>query len=176
MENEIIQLINITWYNSGSKSLKKSFISRFWSIDMQWLNFSESEKLIDKLIKNGWLIEFENQIKPNIKLDFNKIKTGWILQKTLFENIKNNKKDVESISKPNNNVVVKNNLNQIKNNFSSMERRLLRYISANTGIIKEEIYRRCLRKKRSLGQVTIHLCLLLVAKEQGMDIDELIES
>ena len=60
--------------------------------------------------------------------------------------------------------------------LTSKERRLAKYISAKTGILKDEVIRRAKRKKRSLGQITNSLCLLLIAKEQGMEMNELIEA
>ncbi|MED5485666.1 MAG: DUF2240 family protein, partial [Candidatus Thermoplasmatota archaeon] len=59
--------------------------------------------------------------------------------------------------------------------LNNSQRRLVRYISANTGVLKNEIIRRCARKKRSLGQITTTVCLLLIAKEQGMEMNELLD-
>ena len=173
--NEIIKLISATWVNFGEKELEKSFISRFWSIDTQWMEYNKAEKLIMELIKNEWLIEKKDNVIPNIIIDQECISMGWKPNEIVFENItknKFNKNTIQEITIKDEVVIINKETN---NTFTSKERRLIRYISANTGIKKEEIKRRCERKRRSLNQATITICLLLIAKEQDMDIDELVQ-
>tara|TARA_B100000902_G_C27091279_1_gene803961 strand:+ start:366 stop:905 length:540 start_codon:yes stop_codon:yes gene_type:complete len=175
MDQEIEQLINVTWLSFGKEVLKKNFTIRFWSIDTQWMSILQAENLMNELIKNDWINEKNEEIKPNIELNQEKIKMGWMPNNDIFNEIPKNQNKSETKKYKQ----IKNESREIKSEIkkplTSTERRLLRYISANTGILKEEINRRCERKKRSLGQVTTSLCLLLIAKEQGMNVEELIE-
>ena len=175
IENEILQLISTTWINSPKDPLSKKYVARYWSIDTQWMNHSEAEILISKLIEEKWIVEENKLLSPNINIDLESISFGWAPKKVIHEKIPQNK--IKS-----KNQEINKNTEEIKESESSniielnnSQRRLVRYISANTGVLKNEIIRRCARKKRSLGQITTTVCLLLIAKEQGMEMNELVE-
>lgn len=174
IEKEILQLISSTWLDSPNRNLSSNYVIRYWSIDTQWMNYTQAEKLVDELVEKGWLTSIDSSLKTNIRVDADSIKFGWIPEIKYLNNLPKNNEMIDGT-----------NLKQISNETSSIEdsiqialdspqRRLVRYISANTGILKDEIIRRCARKKRSLGQITTTFCLLLIAKEQGMDMPELI--
>ena len=176
MENEIVQLISTTWLNSPKEELSKNYITRYWSIDTQWMSYAQAESLIAELIGKGWLIEEKSILKPNIEMNFESITFGWNPKENIHKKLpKSNDVDIDETiqelkTEETNNIDVTSIIE-----LTSAQRRLVRYISANTGILKDEIIRRCARKKRSLGQITTNLCLLLIAKEQGMDMPELLE-
>ena len=58
INEEITNLISMTWMNSPKEPLSKKYLIRFWSIDTQWMSFSDAEKLIDELIKKKWIISY----------------------------------------------------------------------------------------------------------------------
>ena len=174
INDEITNLISLTWMNSPKEPLSKKYLTRFWSIDTQWMSFSDAEKLINELILKEWLINLDSSISPNFSINIEKIDFGWNPDKSIhFELPKMTLESKEVIN-------VQTNKEKImvtsEEDFTNKERRLVRYISAKTGVLKEEIVRRARRKKRSLGQITNSLCLLLIAKEQGMEMNELIEA
>ena len=53
--------------------------------------------------------------------------------------------------------------------------RLIKYIARKSGIEVNEIERRMQRKQRALGPITPWLCLIFIAKEQGLAVDDIIE-
>lgn len=53
--------------------------------------------------------------------------------------------------------------------------RLVKYIARKSGIEVIEIERRVQRKQRALGPITPWLCLIFIAKEQGLAVDDIIE-
>ena len=53
--------------------------------------------------------------------------------------------------------------------------RLVKYIARKSGIEVNEIERRMQRKQRALGPITPWLCLIFIAKEQGLEVDGIIE-
>ena len=173
--NEIIDLLNATWINSPNSALSKKFIIRFWSLDTQWMDFSNAEKLIDELIDKEWLIVNEEEIKPNFKINSKEISFGWRPNNIIHSELPKNNA-VENVKASTKQENKESNLPISNEDFSRTEKRLIRYISAKTGILKDEITRRAKRKKRSLSQITNSLCLLLIAKEQGMDMEEFIET
>tara|TARA_B100000287_G_scaffold129736_1_gene121784 strand:+ start:3164 stop:3709 length:546 start_codon:yes stop_codon:yes gene_type:complete len=175
IETEILQLISTTWINSPKEPLSKKYVARYWSIDTQWMNHSEAEILISKLIEEKWIVEDNKLLSPNIDIDLESISFGWAPKKVINEKIPQNKTESENpdINENSQEIKLSESSNIIELNNS--QRRLVRYISANTGVLKNEIIRRCARKKRSLGQITTTVSLLLIAKEQGMEMNELLD-
>jgi len=174
IEEEISQLISTTWLDSPNRNLSSNYVIRYWSIDTQWMNYTQAEKLVEELVEKGWLTSIDSALKTNIKINAECIKFGWAPEIKILNDLPKNNERIDGT-----------NLKQIIKETPTIEdatqilldspqRRLVRYISANTGILKDEIMRRCARKKRSLGQITTTFCLLLIAKEQGMDMPELI--
>lgn len=53
--------------------------------------------------------------------------------------------------------------------------RLVKYVARKSGIEVTEIERRMQRKQRALGPITPWLCLIFIAKEQGLAVDDIIE-
>ena len=53
--------------------------------------------------------------------------------------------------------------------------RLAKYIARKSGIEVTEIERRMQRKQRALGPITPWMCLIFIAKEQGLAVDDIIE-
>tara|TARA_B100001996_G_scaffold351540_1_gene311643 strand:- start:951 stop:1496 length:546 start_codon:yes stop_codon:yes gene_type:complete len=175
IENQILQLISTTWINSPKSQLSTKFVARYWSIDTQWMNYSEAEILISKLIEHKWINESDKLLSPNIKIDLESITFGWAPKKSIHHKIPQNDKNNPDLKiiKTTKEIAEDDSSEIVKLNNS--QRRLVRYISANTGVLKNEIIRRCARKKRSLGQITTTVCLLLIAKEQGMEMQELVD-
>ena len=55
-------------------------------------------------------------------------------------------------------------------------RRLMKYIARASGLDSEEVQRRATRKQRALVHVTGWMALALVARDQGLDMDSVIEA
>jgi len=173
INEQITNLISMTWMNSPKQPLSKKYLTRFWSIDTQWMSFSDADKLIDELLKKKWIIKDNLSFYPNFNIDLGNINFGWYPNDSILlelpEMSHNHKQEINEHR-------IHKTFVTSEESLTSKERRLARYISAKTGILKDEVIRRTKRKKRSLGQITNSLCLLLIAKEQGMDMNELIEA
>ena len=173
INEQITNLISMTWMNSPKEPLSKKYLTRFWSIDTQWMSFSDADKLIDELIKKKWIINDNLSFYPNFNIDLENINFGWRPKNSiLLELPEMSHKPKQEINKQR----IPKTFVTSEESLTSKERRLAKYISAKTGILKDEVIRRAKRKKRSLGQITNSLCLLLIAKEQGMEMNELIEA
>ena len=59
---------------------------------------------------------------------------------------------------------------------ASTSRRLLKYIARNSGLEADEVQRRAARKQRALVHVTGWMSLALVARDQGLDMESVIEA
>ena len=174
INDEITNLISMTWINSPKELLSKKYLIRFWSIDTQWMSFSEAEKLIIELVEKEWVKEIDSSISSNININTEGIVIGWQPHEIIHLGLP--KIDISTKKELNDHIIKEKTIIISGEDFTNKERRLVRYISAKTGVLKEEIIRRAKRKKRSLGQITNSLCILLIAKEQGMEMNELIDA
>ena len=77
IETEILQLITATWINAPKSKLSSEYIMRYWSIDTQWMNISDAEILINKLIENEWILKENEGLFPNININSEIIEFGW---------------------------------------------------------------------------------------------------
>ena len=59
---------------------------------------------------------------------------------------------------------------------ASTTRRLLKYIARASGLEAEEVQRRASRKQRALIHVTGWMALALVARDQGLDMESVIQA
>ena len=50
---------------------------------------------------------------------------------------------------------------------------LINYVSKKSGLTNREVIRRSQRKRKALGPVTLWLCVSLLAREQGLDMDKI---
>ena len=143
INEQITNLISMTWMNSPKEPLSKKYLIRFWSIDTQWMSFSDADKLIDELLKKKWIIKDNLSFYPNFNIDLENINFGWSKNSILLElpemSHNNKKKLIRRIHKT---------FVTSEESLTSKERRLARYISAKTGILKDEVIRRAKRKKK----------------------------
>jgi len=66
--------------------------------------------------------------------------------------------------------------NITKDPRSKMERRLKKFVSKQSKLDMDEIERRILRKKNALGMVSNWLCIALIAREQGLEMNSIVEA
>ena len=52
---------------------------------------------------------------------------------------------------------------------------LINYVSKKSGLTNREVVRRSQRKRKALGPVTLWLCVSLLAREQGLDMEKINE-
>ena len=87
IEKEILQLISSTWLDSPNRNLSSNYVIRYWSIDTQWMNYTQAEKLVDELVEKGWLTSIDSSLKTNIRVDADSIKFGWIPEIKYLNNL-----------------------------------------------------------------------------------------
>lgn len=146
-----------------------------WSLDHQWMTPNEAEAAITSLADSGWLHENGDLIEPAFPLDDSDIPLGWWPDPAnlispppcgIGEEVPNIT-TVESESPQK----TLREAEEHEEELSRQERRLLRFVAHRSGLSREEVLRRSERKRRALGPATIWICILLVAKEQGLEIE-----
>lgn len=171
-------------------SLSELDIERILSFDMGWLSPDEASTAVHALIDSGWLIGNEDSLQPIVKNNSITTPLGWfprpsrLINPVKYDSIqfseKSNEENIQppqQIKKIEESVKNENIPESIsKDPRAKMERRLKRFVSKQTKIDIEEIERRIQRKKNALSFVTVWMCIALVAREQGLEMKDIIDA
>ncbi|MDG1533041.1 MAG: DUF2240 family protein [Candidatus Thalassarchaeaceae archaeon] len=200
--DEVSQLLFSVFTNRPRNLIFRVDLIRSWSLDMQWFTPREAEKIVNKLVESGWLIEEGEGLSPAQGLELTAPTLGWRpISRRLLEVPANEIKELQSsviystpivsskinseidenisstkLSKP----IVKidsNNEHSTKSySIDRVERSipiLIQLISKESGLGSKEVVRRAQRKRRALVPVTLWMALALVAREQGLDMKKI---
>jgi len=171
-------------------SLEIEDVERILSFDLRFLTPDDSEQAVRRLIESGWLIEKDEILTSTIPLSgIEKPPLSWMPRPIRLlnpvnynrENLKDEPKSEQNKPKTVSEVqpkIAKKSQQTVNADDprSGKERLLLGYISRKTGLAKEEIIRRRDRKNKALEPSTTWICLALIAREQGLEMSEIIQS
>tara|TARA_B100001250_G_scaffold407123_1_gene427371 strand:+ start:1332 stop:1922 length:591 start_codon:yes stop_codon:yes gene_type:complete len=169
-------------------SLSELDIERVLSFDMGWLSPDEASTAVHALMDSGWLIGDEDSLQPVIKNNSITTPLGWfprpsrLINPVRYDSIQfSEKSDEEKIPIPKQTKKIEEPVKSekapefiSKDPRAKMERRLKRFVSKQSKIDIEEIERRIQRKKSALRFVTVWMCIALVAREQGLEMKDII--
>lgn len=169
----------------GESRLSDIDLERILSFDMEWLSPEEAETAVSKLIDSGWLVGERESLHP--AFDTRSISTpiGWyprpsrILEPVEFARIENSEQvpkqatNTATSIKPNNIILSDKTSNDPREKLAN---RLKKFISRKTKIPIEEIERRSERKQKALTYASNWLCLALIAREQGLEMEQIVSS
>lgn len=171
-------------------SLEIEDVERILSFDLRFLTPDESEQAVRRLIETGWLKEKGEILTSTIPLSgVEKPPLSWMPRPIRLlnpvnynqENLRDEPKSeiIEEQTVSKNQPPIDKRSEQTVNADdprSGKERLLIGYISRKTGLSKEEIIRRRDRKNKALEPSTTWICLALIAREQGLEMSEIIQS
>ncbi len=157
-------------------------LERIISFDMDWMDTDTAHDSIKALIFAGWLIEKDGMIEPNIDVRGIDAPIGWQPRPSrLTDPVVNS----ESIPKERKSIQIEDVKVANKSDSTTkleqdprkrMEKRLIKFISKKSGLGIEEIERRVKRKTTALSTCTKWLALCLLSREQGLEIQPIIDS
>lgn len=165
-------------------------VERILSFDLRFLTPDDSEQAVRRLIESGWLIEKDEILTSTIPLSgIEKPPLSWMPRpirllnpvnynrEILKDEPKSEQKKPQTVSEVQPKIAKKSQQTvNADDPRSGKERLLLGYISRKTGLAKEEIIRRRDRKNKALEPSTTWICLALIAREQGLEMSEIIQS
>ena len=171
-------------------SLSELDIERILSFDMGWLSPDEASTAVHALIDSGWLIGNEDSLQPIVKNNSITTPLGWfprpsrLINPVKYDSIQfSEKSNEENIQPPQQTKKIEESVKSenipesiSKDPRAKMERRLKRFVSKQSKIDIEEIERRIQRKKNALSFVTVWMCIALVAREQGLEMKDIIDA
>ena len=161
-------------------------IERILSFDMEWVNPSEAEKIVQALIGKGWLSGEENALKPTVSLTDVHSPLGWFPRPSrLLHPVDANERQEQPVPPEPKSVMStpaptkKAPLNHSADSNdprAKLTQRLSKYISKASEISLEEVERRAKRKNQALQYASMWMCLALVAREQNLSMKEITEA
>ncbi|MGB1985472.1 MAG: DUF2240 family protein [Candidatus Poseidoniaceae archaeon] len=162
-------------------------IERILSLDMGWLKPDEATTAVQALIKAGWLTGAQESLSPIEDFSSSSTPLGWFPrpQRLLNPNpfSRDDSEPIEEVNEtplPTSTEKKSTPVAELKEETNdpraSTTRRLLKYIARASGLETEEVQRRATRKQRALVHVTGWMALALVARDQGLDMDSVIQA
>lgn len=175
-------------YREGS-TLDALDLERVMSFDMDWLSPEEAEKSVQALIAAGWLTGPEKELTPTVTLEGVTSPLGWFPRPSrLIKPCKPEKlqtslthpPDMEARSTP---LPVTSGGPQPQPEVATpvesndprarLTPRLTKFIARQSQLPIEEVERRAKRKAKALTYASHWACLALVAREQGLVMDDI---
>ena len=173
------------------KPLDAIDVERILSFDMEWLSPDDAEIAVQSLISAGWLCGEENALTPSIDLSGITAPLGWFPRPSRLINpvsIKLNEQTNQTIIPE-----LVDEVNTIKATTTKkieivtpqednsdprvkLTKRLTKFIAKTSKIEIEEVERRANRKHKALAVATNWMCLALVAREQGIQMQEIVDA
>jgi len=171
------------------KPLDAIDVERILSFDMEWLSPNDAEIAVQSLISAGWLSGEEKSLTPSISISGITAPLGWFPRPARLTNpvsiqmidaVETTEiqfaEPVAIVAEP----VAKTEVNTSDGNNSDprgkLTKRLTKFIAKTSKINVEEVERRANRKQKALAVATNWMCLALVAKEQGIQMQEIVDA
>ena len=185
--DDVSRLLFTVFSDSEVSKIRKSDLIRFWSLEMQWFNPDESNLVLDRLVECFWLKENDDFIELVAGVRLIPSDLGWrpITRRMLDPPINENRNQLSSevfsfdenkLSRP----IIKDSqkINKQTNEVHPLDDAeesipfLIKEIAKKSGLSNNEVVRRAQRKRRALEPITLWMALALVAREQGVDMDQ----
>lgn len=173
------------------KPLDAIDVERMLSFDMEWLSPDDAEIAVQSLISAGWLCGEENALTPSINISGVTAPLGWFPRPSRLTNpvsVKLNEETNETVvselveevitidATPTKKIEIINQKENHSDPRAKLTKRLTKFIAKTTKIEVEEVERRANRKHKSLAVATNWMCLALVAREQGLQMQEIVDA
>ena len=172
----------------GESELDAMDIERILSLDMGWLKPDEAATSVQALIASGWLTGGQENLSPIDDFSSSVTPLGWyprpqrLIHPVPYTRAEASTSDSEDESRitevatqpaETTPLQLKEEANDPR---AATTRRLMKYIARASGLDSEEVQRRATRKQRALVHVTGWMALALVARDQGLDMDSVIQA
>ena len=185
----------------SSKQLNPFDLERWLAFDMGWLTPHESEVAVAALIAAGWLTESGSDVEVAVPLGSVDVPLGWFPRPSrLLQPVKaappTTSKTESTANASGTNAAANPPLQTSSISASSkpstttsppstsehvdprmrVTQRLVKFIARTSGIDAAELNRRAERKQKAFRHVTPWLALALVAREQNLDMEAIVEA
>ena len=152
-----------------------SDLSRMWSLEMQWFSPDSAITLARRLHLAGWLVGSQDSLKPGSSIQDHPPELGWRPFLSMFQEMPKSPgtivehEDSPTMLNPGDHFEEK-----VGYGLENPSARMASVVSSMSGLERHEVLRRAERKRRALGHVSLEIAILLLAREQNLEMRELI--
>ena len=183
---EVGRLLHSALSDVPNQSAHRDTLSRIWSLELQWFTPQESASIISHLTSTGWLLEDSEKISAAPGIILSRPPLGWrpilnsILSAPELELDTKQEEIVPDTALPARilapTITDPDGIETLPDKAEGSIPLLIDIISSGSGLQNKEVLRRAQRKRRALGPVTLWMALALVAREQGLDMGEVVSA
>ena len=187
VEEEIRRLLSISFHELPDTGVTPEMLTRVWSLDFQWADSLDALRLLESLVRTGWICLEGDLVRPVDDFAEISVPIGWtpILRRMIdgvdyvsstemMNKIPEPESSVSDSKEKIPNVIpeidVLNDENRSVDPMLEKIQKIRTHISNASGLEVREIQRRAQRKRRSCMPMTLWMALLLVGREQRIDI------
>ncbi len=175
VEIEISKLLHSSFNGGAGEAIGLRDLARMWSLEMQWFSPEVAQSLVERLHASGWLVGEVDSLSPCVSSLVHSPELGWRPFLSRVGDIPNPPiGSSEKIARPPENPSPASLDAQPQSEEGSMGK-LASRIAAMSGLERREVIRRAQRKRRALGPVSLDVALLLLAREQNLEMGQLVE-
>ena len=179
-EIEDIKRVLAICFRDGSSQTADD-LERILSFDMGWMDTETAHDAIKALVFAGWIIDEEGILSPNCDIKGINAPLGWQprpsrLTDPAVNDTAHAKQAEQSVDKSEVEEKVVRTETQPTDPRARMQKRLVKFISKQSGIDSDEITRRAERKVKALRYCTMWLALCLISREQNLEMNSIIDS
>ena len=179
-EIEDIKRVLAICFRDGSSQTADD-LERILSFDMGWMDTENAHDAIKALVFAGWIIDEEGMLSPNCDIKGINAPLGWQPRPSrLTDPAVNDTGSAQQAEQPADESEVVEKAVQTDTQpvdpRARMQKRLVEFISKQSGIDSDEITRRAERKVKALRYCTMWLALCLISREQNLEMNSIIDS
>ena len=170
----------------GHSELNLLDLERFFSFDMEWVAPHEAEQAVNQLTAKGWLLNEQQTVRLAVELGDVSVPLGWFPRPSRLLSPPHAVTEEGAVSAAPPSVQSKTVAPAIvevaRPDETSLDprarltKRLVRFISRSSGLEVTELERRAQRKITAFHHITPWLAYALVAREQGLGMDDIADA
>jgi len=175
-EIEISKLLHSSFNGGAGEQIGLRDLARMWSLEMQWFSPEAAISLAEKLHASGWLVGEPDSLFPCQSSFEHSPELGWrpFLSQVGEVPEPSGEPPVIVARKAKAPAIVKTESGDVSEDPKGSK--LASRIASMSGLEKREVIRRAQRKRRALGPVSLEVSMLLLAREQNLEMDQLVEA
>ena len=175
VEIEISKLLCSSFSGADGEAISSRDLARMWSLEMQWFSPDVAQSLVDRLHDSRWLVGDSDSLSPCITSFQHTPELGWRPFLSRVEEIPEPPSaPPERIAAPPDAPDPPESADRTPSEEETKSK-LASMIASMSGLEKREVIRRAQRKRRALGPVSLEMAMLLLAREQNLEMEKLVE-
>ena len=175
VEIEISKLLHSSFRGGEEGHISSRDLARMWSLEMQWFSPEVAQSLVERLHHSGWLVGESDSLSPILPSFHHTPELGWRpFLSRVGEMPAPPRGEPEKMATPSEAPAPAVSDEQ-HHSDEVADSKLASRIASMSGLEKREVIRRAQRKRRALGPVSLEVAMLLLAREQNLEMEKLVE-